>query len=64
MHTIGRDGDGTWWVARMEVHDSVSMVNVMFKGMTFGRAALLCNYLNGGGKDITFFLDKAEECAV
>lgn len=48
MHTIGKDGDGTWYVARVEVDSGTSCVQMLFKGMYFPSALLLCNVLNGG----------------
>ena len=53
MHTMRRDGDGTWTVGFVE-NDSMngSCYVVIFKGMGFDSALRLCSVLNGGpGRD-------------
>lgn len=53
MHTIGKDGDGTWWVARCEIEavemgGSRTCIALLFSKLNFASALCLCNSLNGG----------------
>lgn len=67
MHTIGKDGDGTWWVARQEIEPagsgSQTVLSPMFVKLSFNSALRLCNYLNGGSA-ILDNLIPLEQCAV
>lgn len=53
MHTISKDGDGTWCVGRMELQaepgcGSYHGFMVLLKGMSFLNALRMCSVLNGG----------------
>lgn len=61
MHTIGKNQDNTWWTGRMEQHDGVTMISVMFNHMPLNIAARLCNFLNGGAD---FNIELCKEFAI
>lgn len=61
MHTLVKDGDGTWCVYRSEMCEGGTQYTMIFKGMPLKLALRAVNCLNGGegaGDGLVAMLEK------
>lgn len=52
MHTIGRNSDGTWFVARAVIVEGTTMLEMIFNDISLSAAMRACSMLNGSGDSI------------